>query len=385
MVARTKGHVVDKTRWGMVALIFLLGLFAAAQFGKVSLTLPALMARYGLAETQAGWLVSLVGAVGLVFGAVAGTLVARFGTRTALMWAIVLGGGASVAQATLPPFAGMAALRVLEGVSHLAIVVAAPPIMAAMATPRDRPVVMSIWAMFFGLSFAVSAVIIPVILDAGGLPLVFGLHGAGLWLVGLALVLRLGRDDAAPVTLAPWRLHMETYSRLHTCAPALGFLCYTVCFLALLTFLPAALNRPDLAVTLPLVSLAATLSAGYLARRFAPDRVALAGFLLSLAGAGAILVGLPLAAEATFFMLGSVPGACFAAIPYFNATPADRARATGALAQMGNLGTVSGTPVFALLVASDGVRGLMHGLIVFCVAGVIILATIGPRLRADHG
>lgn len=46
--------------------------------------------------------------------------------------------------------------------------------------------------------------------------------------------------------------------------------------------------------------------------------------------------------------LGIVQGASFASIPQLNASDADRVGAAGAIAQLGNLGTTSGTPLLVL-------------------------------------
>jgi hypothetical protein len=46
---------------------------------------------------------------------------------------------------------------------------------------------------------------------------------------------------------------------------------------------------------------------------------------------------------------GVVAGGGFAAVPWLNGFDADRALANGALAQLGNVGTFSGTPVLAAL------------------------------------
>lgn len=372
---------MDRTRWDIVALLFVVGLFAAAQFGKIALTLPEIAAHYGTSETAIAWLVSVVGGVGLVFGAMAGALVARIGARPALLWALVLGGGFSLFQALLPGLALMGALRLLEGVSHLAIVVAAPPIMAAVATDRDRPVAMSIWAMFFGLSFAISAVLFPRILAIGGLPLLFTLHGGGLLVLAAILRPRLPQGERRAVPLAPLRLHLETYSTLPVALPGVGFVFYTITFVALLTFLPQALGRPALALSLPLISLAATLGAGLLCRRISPDRVALLGFVMGLGATLGMGFGWAWMPELAFVALGLVPGASFAAIPWFNHTDATRARATGAIAQMGNLGTTTGTPIFAALLATGGLPAILWGLGLFCLGGGLVLGVLGRKSR----
>ena len=68
-----------------------------------------------------------------------------------------------------------------------------------------------------------------------------------------------------------------------------------------------------------------------------------------------------------------VPGASFAAIPHLNPDPADRVRATGAIAQMGNIGTTAGPPIFAVALGSAGVGGFLSLLVVASLAGAGVL------------
>ena len=374
---------MERTRWGLVALLFVMGMFAAAQFGKVSLTLNEHAAVFDRSPTGVALFVSLVGLVGLFCGAAAGAIVAWLSPRTSLLIGLVLSAAVSLAQSFLPPAEVYAALRLLEGVPHLTLVVAAPPIMAMIATDRDRPVVMSIWAMFFGLSFALSALIVPTLLEWGGLPLVLRAHGIGFLILLVLLWGQLPRTGRAALSLNIIRLHRDIYTSLPIVAPGAGFVFYTVTYIALLTYLPLALERPELFVRLPLVSLCSTLLAGYVCRSVAPDRVAVVGFLGGAVASIGIGIGLPLSPDLAFFFLGLVPGASFAAIPFFNAGLADRTRSTGAIAQLGNLGTVSGTPIFAGLLAGFGLPGILLGLAGFCLAGAGVLLLIGRSL-GDH-
>ena len=61
----------------IVFALWLSGLGAAAQYGKLSVTFAMLSARYEGFNT--GFLVSLIGVVGIVLGVVAGVLVAQIG------------------------------------------------------------------------------------------------------------------------------------------------------------------------------------------------------------------------------------------------------------------------------------------------------------------
>jgi hypothetical protein len=96
-------------------------------------------------------------------------------------------------------------------------------------------------------------------------------------------------------------------------------------------------------------------------------------------GAGMVVGGFVLSAA-----LGIVQGASFASIPELNATAGDRARASGAVAQLGNLGTTTGTPVLAALLAASGPPGLALAAIALCALGIALhQLQAGRRRGAD--
>ncbi|MEO0358003.1 MAG: MFS transporter [Pseudomonadota bacterium] len=359
-----------RTQWKAVAVLLAAGLFSAAQFGKFTLTLTQLTAHYG---ATAGLLVSVVGIVGIVFGAVAGGHVARFGLRRAMIWALIVGGCVSLAQSVLPTTAVMFALRGVEGVSHLAIVIAAPTLMAGLANDRDRPVVMGIWASFFGVALAILAVITPALLAMGDLFAVLVFHGGGM----LAMAWTVARNvpQEQPQTVEVKRFiseHRAIYSNPKSVIAGGGFVFYTILYIALIAVLPLELGfGATQTAILPLISLIGTFGAGYLARRFAPPAITLFGF-------GAMLViilwcawapGL-IAVTAIFLAAGFIPGGAFATIPFFNDSLADRARATGAIAQLGNVGTTLGTPIFVLTLSLGGLNAVLLVAAFFAASGI---------------
>lgn len=370
---------MDRTDWTLVALVFLAGMFAAAQFGKVALTLPDLASAYGRDLTDVAVFVSLVGMVGLLFGAMAGGIAAGVGPGRTFIFGLVLGAALSLLQALSLPFWLFAASRLAEGVAHLALVVGGPPLMAAAASDRARPLVMGIWAVFFGASLALSGVILPPLLAAGGLAAVFLAHGAGLAVLAALLWRRVPRIPRTPVSLAPVAIHREIYGRIAHVAPGLGFVCYTFLFVALIAILPEAMDRPAMATTLPLVTLTTTLAGGALCRRFTPWQVTAAGYLGTGLGLAAAAVGVPGGALVSFAAMGLIPGASFAAIPAWNGDPRGRTRATGAIAQLGNLGTVSGTPVLVAVYARGGTDAVLWAATLAAGLGLLLAVTSGPR------
>jgi predicted MFS family arabinose efflux permease len=378
-----------------ILAIWCAGLGAAAQFGKMSVAFPALEGIYqDYGSVGAGLMVSIVGIVGLIFGTTAGLLVARVGARRAILSALVLGAAVSLVESVFPPWPVMMLARVLEGASHLAIVVVGPVAIAAAAPPARQAAAMTLWSSFFGLTYAVLFWIGPrILLDHGPAPLFWG-HA--IWLLACAAMLAglMPRDPRHEVGAVGNLLHQHVaiYASPFVAAPATGFVCYTITYVAVLTLLPG-LASPDwggfIGVAMPLVSIGVSLTAGvWLLGRIPAWRLVQAGFAAAvLAALGLWLTWGSGLAEAGFALamgaaLGIVQGASFATIPQLNPDPKDRARAAGAIAQLGNLGTTTGTPLLAFLTERAGASGLALFVLVFSGLGIAVHA-VQARRRAN--
>jgi len=369
-----------QTHWPIVLLLWTTGLLVAAQFAKLTLTLEALQAIYPSAPVAMA--VSGVAVVGVLGGAMAGFVVAHFGVRRSVLWACALSAGLSVLQAVPMPFAAFMALRVAEGVGHLLFVVALPTMMASLASPRDKSVVMGLWGTFFGVGYAVLAVIVPPVLAWGGVAAVYAGHGLLLAMVFPVLWAALPRVLAArsdiPNLLA---LHRAIYTNPRLAAAGVGHGIYTSLFIALVAFLPAALGMAWLTLLLPIANLSGTFASGFLARKLAAPRLVVIGFAMSgVLFALMAATGLASVALLAFFATGVTAGGNFAAVPALNAAPKDQALANGAMAQLGNIGTFSGTPLFAIVAGSLwGITGLS---VAICVFGAFVAGFVYRRASA---
>lgn len=386
------------TRLPPMALVLLLwcaGLGAAAQFGKISVVFEDLRGPYGgVGEAALGLVVSIVGMVGLVFGTTAGLLVARIGPKRAIVAAMLLGAAMSAVQALLPPYPVMLAARVLEGISHLAIVVVGPTMIAGLTSDTQRPLAMTLWSSFFGVTYAVLALIAPPVLAAGGIPGLFLAHAVWMALLAILLALALPSDPPHQPRQGGSILqeHLTIYASPWLSAPAMGFCCYTFLYVACLTLLPPetpVATRTMMAVGMPLVSIAVSLTLGVvLLSRLPAVRLvqwgyaaAMPGFLVLWFGWGnawgMVAGGYWLSAA-----LGIVQGATFAAIPELMSQPEDRARAAGAVAQLGNLGTTTGTPVLAAAMAALGAGAMVVVALVLCAVGISLHSLQARRRQA---
>lgn len=370
-----------------VLAVWCAGLGAAAQFGKISVLYETLAAQYlGASSVALGLIVSVVGAVGLIFGTTAGLFVARIGPRRAIVGALVMGAAMSALQAIGLSYPVMMLSRVAEGVSHLAIVVVGPTVIGSIAAERFRGLAMTLWSSFFAVTYALLALLAPVLMASHGASAVFVVHA--LWMAAIAVVLR-GVLPADPVVAIDRRQgllaqHLAIYASPRVSAPALGFFCYTFLYIAVLTLLPPEVplaGRAVAAAAMPVVTIAMSLTLGvWLLGRMSAVRVVQLGYLAAIPGFVLLALlwgqgtGMVLAALWLSAALGVVQGASFAAIPELNPSAEAQAQASGAIAQLGNLGTTTGTPVLAAVLAAAGPWGLAGVATAACVLGVALHA-----------
>lgn len=396
-----------RTRWLLVLLLCGGGVLAGGQFAKVAVELARLQAAYGVSPARLGLLLSTVGVMGLGFGVVAGSLAPRLGYRR-LLW-LGLAGGALLSglQALMPPFGVFWASRVPEGLSHLAIMVATPTLLIHVTAPAQRTAVMGLWATVVGLAFAVAGGLDRLV--PGGLSAAQLLAGHALLMAAAALAVRACVPDlpAAPATPGNPRmlggllgLHRAVYADLRTALPGLAFFFYAFSTIALITFVPrfVGAGAAGFVTLLPLMATGGTLAAGWMARRFDAGLRgvcwAYAAFALSAAAlALAACWGGPTEALAllTLACAGLCGGAASTLIPQLNPTPDGQARASGALVQLGNLGSVSGPPLFGLVAQAAGpaapasLAGVAGLAVVTAVAALGMLAwTQRPGLPASR-
>jgi MFS transporter, DHA1 family, inner membrane transport protein len=391
--------MVDRmiTRWPLVFAIWAAGLGVAAQYGKISIIFDRMAELYPTAGGALSFSVSLVGIVGIVFGLVAGLFVSSVGFRRTMVWCLWIGALMSALQALHLPFGLFLLTRLIEGLSHLGVVVAGPTLIAALSSNRDRGLAMTLWSTFFGVAFALLAWIGLPLVNSMGLLSLFAVHA--LIMAGLALWLAQALRDVPVPARAPFpalaqlpAMHLPIYRSPWKVAPAAGWLFYTCCFVSILTVIPpyiASELRGLVLGAMPLASIASSMTLGvFLMRHITAVKVVQLGFLLC--GCGVIwlwlMPGDPLACIALAAAMGLVQGASFAAVPQLNEDDSARAQSGGVLAQAGNLGNTIGTPLMVLALGLGSFSGLMVVLLVLFFGGFfahLLLARLRRSMRGQ--
>ena len=374
----------------LIAVLYAAGLGAGGQYAKLAVPFTTLQTTYPDAGATLGWLISVLSLLGLLLGLMAGSLAARVGFRRSLIAALWAGAALSAAQALLPPLSVMLALRVLEGGAHLAIVVAAPTLIAQVAPDRLRGAALTLWGTFFGVAFTATALIGLPLVDTMGLPALLVAHAAAMAAVALILTRLLPSDpERSPTPLPdPLREHRDIYRSPFLAAPALGWLFYTLTYVSLLAVLPSTLPERaagTFATLAPLTGIVLSMTLGVaLLARVSAVSVVIAGFATALICTPVLLIApeSPWPAIAVFTALGLVQGASFAAVTQLNESLADRARANGAMAQLGNAGNLVGTPILLLALGAGGLPGLVAFAALAYELGIALHLALARR-RAD--
>ena len=326
-------------------------------------------------------------------GTTAGLLAARLGPKRAICAALLLGAVVSFTQALQLPYGLMILSRILEGISHLSIVVAGPILIASLAGETIRAFAMTLWASFFGVAYALLGLIAPPLLAFGGMQALF--LGHGLWMALLALLLMALLPPDPPRETRPIgnliARHLALYRSPRIAAPAMGFCFYTFLYVASLTLLPpeAPLSvRALMQTSMPLISILVSLTFGVWAlSKVSAVRLVQVGYLAAIPGfliatifwgtpMGMLLGGLWLSAA-----LGIAQGASFASIPELNHSDEDRAGAAGAVAQLGNVGTTLGTPLLAVVLGKAGPFAFGAIAVICCLGGILLHLWQGYRRR----
>lgn len=341
------------------------------QFAKFSLTFSVLRDAYPEAGTSLGLIVSIIGLVGIIFGLWASAVVSRFGFKRLLIYALILGAACSLYQSYLPDLTPMLISRVVEGLSHLVIVVAAPTMISRFSPDKLTGATMTLWSTFFGVAFTITSWVGLPFQEAYGIDAFLQVHAAamiGLAFIAFFVIPELEIKQAATQKLNLKDLiktHFDVYSSPYVSAPAFGWLFYTLTYVSLLTILPDLFTPETSAFylgLLPIVSIGASMFCGvFLLTKFHAVSVAIFGFIGAAISIGFLITGIQIefVAISIFIMLGVIQSANFASIPALNKDVKDLANANGAVAQMGNLGNTTGTPILLSVLVFTGLNGLI--------------------------
>jgi len=159
--------------------------------------LPGIRAEFGLDIVAAGWLASIFSATGMLSAIVIGAVASRLDpwrtaiTGLALLTASGLGGALAASSAQL--FVS----RFLEGLGFLAVVVAAPSLIASATSGRERGMALGFFAVYMPAGVSIMIFAAPAALYLGGWRLLW-IAVASLAAAGALLMAATGRTQGIP-------------------------------------------------------------------------------------------------------------------------------------------------------------------------------------------
>lgn len=145
------------SRQRQIGFLWLAGVLAAAQLAKMAVLAPALRRTFELSLAKAGLLISLLEVGGALFGFAAGLLIGRIGARRFLLTGLAVLALAGAAEAIATGRDLLFVARGVEGLGYVLVVVAAPTMIAAVATERERGPALALWSTFVPLGVALGS------------------------------------------------------------------------------------------------------------------------------------------------------------------------------------------------------------------------------------
>jgi MFS transporter, DHA1 family, inner membrane transport protein len=390
----------ERSNWLTIITLFCAGLVGSMQFAKLSPIMQQVADTFGAKGVTAGLFVSVLGLVGVVFAIAVAAIANAFGIARSLRLALFGGAGVALLGAYAPEANSFLAGRILEGFSHLFIVVCTPALMANAATPKSKPLALALWGCFFGAGYAITSVAAPSIITDGGWRALLFAHGLVMLLVAFAVsaVTWQNTEHTTPISIrSVLQRHIDVLTSGAPLLLALTFFAYTIQFLATLTFLVVFMQNVlnwtprEVGIALavaPLWSLIFTLLSGVLVRLGLSIRT---GFVATFAvlALSMIIVFMTVPSPAVLITalavmmacFGLLPGLAFANMPRIAPSAEQATLAYSAIALFGNLGTFLGTPILAYLHGNGSWQSVALGLVAMCLFGIGLSIALSRMTR----
>ena len=362
------------SRPGVVAVALLAGVLAAGHVGKLPLALPSIRAELHLDLVAAGWLASIFSATGMVIAIFLGAASDRINH-----WRMAVGGLALMA---VSGFGGSLAStmtqllisRFLEGVGFLAVVVAAPSMIARAASGRARSTALGLWPGYMPAGITIMILAAPFVLKFGGWRALWALIATATAAVAVAMLMfgakASPRDARADTGATPWENFRAGISQAGAWYVAGAFALYGAQLYAIVTWMPTFMMEqrgvgPATAAGLTAFAVVANglcniLGSALLQRGMAPWlMMAASGVVMLVSAAGAFTELTPdLVRYACSVILcgagGVVASGAFAIAPSFARSPTQIGTVNGILVQASNVAQFVGPTALAATVARFG-------------------------------
>lgn len=379
--------------WTITIAVYGASVVAAMQVGRIAPAAVSLRQEFVLSLTQLGWSVSLVTMVSAVVGLGAGFWVVAKGARRVLLFGLLALAASAAVSALAVSSEMLLAIRVMEGFGYLAIVVAAPTLVARHTKGRDLARALALWATFFTVGLSLSSMAGGWVSTSFGWRIWFGGNVVALLIVLAIVRAVLPHDGAGSEQHAGAVARVSQRSLLPAWLLGIGFMGVTLISLAVVSLLPTYLvdqysyepaAAGNVTALVALASLGGGLLFGLIGNYRGRVRIVAVACLAMIAGAwpafgligsaGSSIAGAALIVGANGVLVAMV----FAAVPRLSATAAAVGPANGLVAQLGSVGALSGPPLVGYAVSLQGWGALVPLIVVFS------LLSLGLIAAAEH-
>jgi predicted MFS family arabinose efflux permease len=393
----------EKTNWFVIIILWFAGISAAMQFAKFSYAFIYLKDLYNVGHFWMGLSLSVVALIGLIFGLTISIYISKIGQSKILLLSLLLSAVLSLLQALfIQSFPLIFVTRILEGISHLGILVTAPILIISLSAKKHQSIAMGLWSSFFGVSFFITPLIGRPIMEMFAANVMYSvdalflLHAAIsllLFIVLFFLIRKIKIPHIENKKESFLAVHKKVYSDWKEVSPGILFFFHTFMFIALFTFLPGFAGdektRHFLLIVLPLLSIAGTFAEGIISQYFMlPSRLNMCAYIalvvliliikFSLDNVTVFIV----ASMILLFFSGIIQGSVFSIIPSLSSSADEQTNENGAVAQLGNLGSIMGAPVISHFLVY-GENSMILIIMFLGIMGAISAMIITRKIKAE--
>ena len=361
-----------------VALIFVVGVVAGFELGKVPIALPTLTRDFGLSLVQGGMLLGMFQVASMAVGVVAGMLADRFGQRRVMITGLLVAAAASAAGALAGTTASLLFWRAVESAGFMAIVLPGPALLARAVEPRRLRATMGLWACYMPTGMGLALLVGPLLLSAAGWRALWWLMAIAPLILALLVHRFLDTDsrpaartaEASSTAEVSNRRSLELVARTLRSPGAwllaVAFGCYAGQWMSVMGFLPTFYATEGIAPAMAglltaigaLINVTGNFSSGLLLQRGVPAGRLVLIASLTMLGCAWVLFGssLPFAVRYVALLAfsaigGLIPGTLFALTHRFAPAPAAISTTTGLMQQGSSAGQFLMPPAVALVVS----------------------------------
>lgn len=392
-----------QTRWGIVSLVVAGGVLATMQIGKAPPALLLIRDDFGIGMVTAGWVASIITLTGALVGFATGIISDVVGPRRIVLIGLVCLIAGSIGGGLSPTVNVLLAMRFLEGIGYMAVIVAGTPLIVSACAGRDMDLAMGLWSAYFPAGIGIMIALSPVFLEFYDWRDMWFANAVLMVLFLLVFARVTARDSVADGPARERQTLRDVTVTLSKAGPwllALSFMMLSIGAFSLMTWLPTylieSLGRSPTSAAIytaifAILFIPPNVVSGWILKWPAVKRwylIALGALGLGILPMGIMGEGLSestriISAIAFTQIAGLIPGAVFAGVPAHAPSEKQIGAVTGVLLQGNSIGVLIGPPLIAGLVIALG--GWAHASwVMLIVGGIAMAAAIGIKIIEDR-